>query len=175
MSCAPAQEIAGSTQLQLTTVGSILSIAFFNFFGISVTKNLSGAARCTIDACRTLFVWMFSLYAGWETFHGLEVSSILTLILTVPECWVASWKTCLAHWPQDKLYKHCAMLQVVGFVVLVCGTSLYNELIRSCLPAVYESTVDSDLEVSFLGGFFFLDRDFMGAAFAFVPGDPIPP
>ena len=72
----PAQEIAGSTQLQLTTVGSILSIAFFNFFGISVTKNLSGAARCTIDACRTLFVWMFSLYAGWETFHGLEVGCL---------------------------------------------------------------------------------------------------
>jgi hypothetical protein len=71
------QEIAGSTQLQLTTIGSIVSIAFFNFFGISVTKNLSGAARCTIDACRTLFVWMFSLYAGWENFHGLEVSHVL--------------------------------------------------------------------------------------------------
>jgi len=31
--------------------------------------------------------------------------------------------------------------------VLVSGTSLYNELIRSCLPTMYESTVDSDLEV----------------------------
>ena len=39
------------------------------------------------------------------------------------------------------------MGQVVGFVVLVSGTSLYNELIRSCLPTMYESTVDSDLEV----------------------------
>ena len=38
-------------------------------------------------------------------------------------------------------------LQVVGFVVLVSGTSLYNELIRSCLPTMYESTVDSDAEV----------------------------
>ncbi len=37
-----------------------------------MTKNLSGAARCTIDACRTLFVWAFSLAAGWERFHGLE-------------------------------------------------------------------------------------------------------
>ena len=36
----------------------------------------------------------------------------------------------------------------MGFVVLVSGTSLYNELIRSCLPTMYESTVDSDLEVS---------------------------
>ena len=39
------------------------------------------------------------------------------------------------------------MEQVVGFVVLVSGTSLYNELIRSCLPTMFESTVDSDLEV----------------------------
>ena len=31
--------------------------------------------------------------------------------------------------------------------MLVSGTSLYNELIRSCLPTMYESTVDSDLEV----------------------------
>ena len=42
------------------------------------------------------------------------------------------------------------MEQVVGFVVLVSGTSLYNELIRSCLPTMYESTVDSDLEVKSL-------------------------
>ena len=32
-------------------------------------------------------------------------------------------------------------------MVLVSGTSLYNELIRSCLPTMYESTVDSDIEV----------------------------
>ena len=70
------QEIAASRQLQWTTFGSVVSIAFFNFFGISVTKRLSGAARCTIDACRTLFVWMFSLYIGWENFHGLEVSCV---------------------------------------------------------------------------------------------------
>lgn len=34
--------------------------------------------------------------------------------------------------------------QVVGFLVLVSGTSLYNELIRSCLPQVYSTRVDSD-------------------------------
>ena len=37
-------------------------------------------------------------------------------------------------------------------MVLVSGTSLYNELIRSCLPTMYESTVDSDAEVKFLAG-----------------------
>lgn len=39
----------------------------------SVTKNLSGAARATIDACRTLFIWLFALRMGWERFHALQV------------------------------------------------------------------------------------------------------
>jgi len=61
----------------------------------AVTKSLSGAARATIDACRTVFIWLYALHAGWESFHALEV---------------------------------------VGFVVLISGTSLYNEIIKSCLP-----------------------------------------
>lgn len=72
------QEIAGSKVLQWSTLGSIASIAFFNFFGISVTKQLSGAGRATIDACRTVFVWMFSLWIGWERFHGLQASMHMT-------------------------------------------------------------------------------------------------
>lgn len=50
------REIQGSQQLQIAVGGSIVSIAFFNFFGISVTKSLSGAARATIDACRWVLV-----------------------------------------------------------------------------------------------------------------------
>ncbi len=37
-------------------------------------------------------------------------------------------------------------VQVVGFLVLVSGTSLYNELMRSCLPRMYDTHVDSDAE-----------------------------
>ncbi|KAF8058115.1 SLC35F6 [Scenedesmus sp. PABB004] len=87
--------ILGNAQLGAAVYTSILSIAAFNFFGISVTKSLSGAARATIDAVRTLFIWLYALRAGWEAFHGLEV---------------------------------------LGFIVLLCGTSLYNEILKSCLP-----------------------------------------
>ena len=58
---------------QASTVGSVVSIAFFNFFGLSVTKSLSGAARAAIDACRTILIWLFSVQIGWESFHGLQV------------------------------------------------------------------------------------------------------
>lgn len=90
------QQIRGSMQLQISVCASIISIAFFNFFGISVTKNLSGASRATIDACRTLFIWLFSIAIGWE---------------------------------------HFLALQVVGFLVLISGTSLYNEILKLWLPA----------------------------------------
>ena len=38
-------------------------------------------------------------------------------------------------------------LQVLGFLVLVSGSSLYNELIRSCLPAVYPQPLSDQLDV----------------------------
>jgi hypothetical protein len=107
------QEIAASRQLQITTAACIISIAFFNFFGISVTKKLSGASRCTIDACRTLFVWVFSLWAGWENFHILEVfpfsHSSLSPVLAIE--WSSFWKlrALVAHWNFETLYiKACA-------------------------------------------------------------------
>ena len=74
-------EIIASRQLIVSTSASIVSIAFFNFFGLSVTRHLSGAARATIDACRTLFIWLFALQVGWEKFHGLEVIGFLAMVV----------------------------------------------------------------------------------------------
>jgi len=42
-------------------LGGLFSIAFFNFFGISVTKDMSAAHRMVLDSLRTLVVWGFSL------------------------------------------------------------------------------------------------------------------
>ncbi|KAJ2743082.1 hypothetical protein GGI20_004020 [Coemansia sp. BCRC 34301] len=75
-----------------TSIYIMLSIAMFNFFGLSVTRYLSATSRATIDTCRTLFIWMSSIALGWEAF---------------------SW------------------IQVIGFVVLVYGTFIYNRVITS--------------------------------------------
>jgi multidrug transporter EmrE-like cation transporter len=56
------------------------SIAGFNFFGLSVTKRVSSTARATIDASRTLFIWMISMYLGWESFKWLQVGGFVLLI-----------------------------------------------------------------------------------------------
>ena len=100
--------------LQLITMGIILSIAAFNFTGITVTKNLSGAARAAIDASRTALIWMFGIYVGWERIHGL---------------------------------------QVIGFGILITGTSVYNDILRSCMPRVVDlgETSANALTASLLG------------------------
>ena len=88
-------EISSSWTLKWTTVGAILSIAVFNFAGVSVTQQLSGGSRAAIDACRTATVWLFCLLVGWERFY---------------------------------------MTQLVGFTILIAGSSVYNDILRGCLP-----------------------------------------
>ncbi|GAP93234.1 putative integral membrane protein [Rosellinia necatrix] len=58
----------------------MLSIGGFNFFGISVTRNISATSRSTIDTCRTLFIWIVSLGLGWETFKWLQVVGFALLV-----------------------------------------------------------------------------------------------
>jgi len=83
-------------------VGNIISIAFFNFFGVSVTKHINAATRMVLDSLRTMVIWAFSLGIKWESF-----------------CWV----------------------QVIGFVILLSGTIVYNGLIK--IPGlVYEDAKD---------------------------------
>jgi len=69
--------------------GTILSIAFFNFAGITVTKEISATTRMVLDSVRTLFIYIVSLALRWQTFF---------------------W------------------LQIVGFIFLVFGMALYNDV-----------------------------------------------
>lgn len=81
----------------LALLGNTVSIAFFNFAGISVTKEISATTRMVLDSLRTLVIWVVSLALGWEQFHGL---------------------------------------QVLGFLVLLVGTGLYNGLHRPLLARI---------------------------------------
>ncbi|KAJ2361481.1 hypothetical protein H4S01_005244 [Coemansia sp. RSA 2610] len=83
-------QIVQNPSVWQTSIYIMLSIAMFNYFGLSVTRYLSATSRATIDTCRTLFIWMTSLALSWETF---------------------SW------------------IQVIGFVILVYGTFVYNRVI----------------------------------------------
>jgi len=55
-------------------LGTVVSIAFFNFAGVSVTKELSATTRMVLDSVRTLVIWAVTLALGWQSFHYLQVS-----------------------------------------------------------------------------------------------------
>jgi hypothetical protein len=91
-------------------IAYVVSIAFYNFTGLSVAKELSTIHRTLIDACRTVLVWVVNLiiyYAGAPEFG---------------EGWGQySW------------------LQLIGFFLLLAGTATYNgaaTMIKDkCCPA----------------------------------------
>uniref|UniRef100_A0A1A8RGX5 Solute carrier family 35 member F6 n=1 Tax=Nothobranchius rachovii TaxID=451742 RepID=A0A1A8RGX5_9TELE len=91
----------------LALLGNTVSIAFFNFAGISVTKEISATTRMVLDSLRTLVIWVVSLALSWEEFQGL---------------------------------------QVLGFLVLLLGTALYNGLHRPLLARIPWCAQRMDLE-----------------------------
>ncbi len=65
--------------------GNILSIAFFNFSGISVTKEMSATTRMVLDSMRTVVIWAVSLGVGWQSFglnsFFMQLGGFVLLIL----------------------------------------------------------------------------------------------
>lgn len=61
-------------------LGNVFSIAFFNFAGISVTKEMSATTRMMIDSSRTLIIWIFSLTVFGQKFQVLQLIGFIVLI-----------------------------------------------------------------------------------------------
>ena len=59
---------------------TVLSIAFFNFAGITVTKRISATSRMVLDSVRTLVIWMVSIPLFGEQFIPVQVSLQLPFI-----------------------------------------------------------------------------------------------
>ena len=70
--------------LILLSVAICLSIACFNGFGVSVTKNASAAQRSTIDTSRTVIIWIFFLIVPMngkrEDFSVLQLFGFIFLV-----------------------------------------------------------------------------------------------
>lgn len=101
-------QMFSSKEVLLSSILIMISIASFNFCGISLTHEFSATSRSTIDTCRTLLVWLVAIIAGWESFHFLQFVGFATLVFGTlcfngvlePEEWSwipASWKTPYPH------------------------------------------------------------------------------
>ena len=102
-------QFTNSSGIQLAIVGTICSIALFNYSGLSVTKEMSATTRMVLDSLRTIVIWVFGLMATnpndgthWETFDPSG----------------GGW------------------MQIAGFVLLLTGSALYNE---KTIPGAYDA------------------------------------
>ncbi|KAG1664857.1 Solute carrier family 35 member F6 [Nymphon striatum] len=74
-------QIGNNWQVALAFCGTIVSIAFFNFAGISVTKEISATTRMVLDSVRTIIIWIVSLAIDWQQFHPLQLLGFFVLII----------------------------------------------------------------------------------------------
>ncbi|XP_068207612.1 solute carrier family 35 member F6-like isoform X2 [Palaemon carinicauda] len=74
-------QIKNNPLLILAILLNITSIAFFNFAGVSVTKELSATTRMVLDSIRTLVIWVFSIAVQWERFQYLQPIGFLILVI----------------------------------------------------------------------------------------------
>lgn len=90
-------QLFSSNEVIFSSILIMISIAAFNFCGISLTHQISATARTTVDTSRTLIVWLLALLMGWESFIFLQFVGFAILVLGTlsfngvikPETW--SW------------------------------------------------------------------------------------
>lgn len=95
----------------------ILSIAFFNYFGLSITRYLSAVHRTLIDALRTTFVWLISLILFYSTDERFG------------EPFDTAW----------------GLIQIDGFAFLILGTLIYNKVLDLTIFPFFAEPVDEPL------------------------------
>ena len=60
--------------------GTVFSIAFGNFAGMSVTKEMSATTRMVLNSMRSLVIWGVSLAIGWQPFQALQLLGFAVLV-----------------------------------------------------------------------------------------------
>lgn len=74
-------QIGSNSKLLIAVIGIAFSIAFFNFAGISVTKEMSATTRMILDSVRTIVIWVFSLAFQWQVFHYMQLIGFVILLI----------------------------------------------------------------------------------------------
>jgi len=86
-------------------LAGICTIAVFNVAGVNVTKHISSLARSIIDVSRTILVWIIALIV---TFANNNKNP---------------------HFEWENTRVAAIMLELLGFLILVGGNLVYNEII----------------------------------------------
>ena len=63
-----------SPTLFITFLGVSASVPISNYFGMSLTKEMTATTRMILETLRTFVVWVVSLGLEWQKFYYLQVS-----------------------------------------------------------------------------------------------------
>jgi len=74
-------QIKNNDTILYATLGSMVSIACFNMFGISVTKHMAATTRMVVGSLRVVGVWAYSLIVGWQHFIPLQIAGFIVLMV----------------------------------------------------------------------------------------------
>ena len=74
------RQLASNPSIVGLMMANALSIAFFNFFGMSITKTSSASYRMVLDSLRTLLVWCLDLALGGGRFHPMQLVGFAFMI-----------------------------------------------------------------------------------------------
>ncbi|VDN01719.1 unnamed protein product [Thelazia callipaeda] len=77
------RDIQANPWIGIALLLTSISIAFFNFAGVSVTKELSATTRIVLDGIRTLFIWLISIPLFGERFIPLQLLGFALLIFGI--------------------------------------------------------------------------------------------
>uniref|UniRef100_A0A914YL94 Solute carrier family 35 member F6 n=1 Tax=Panagrolaimus superbus TaxID=310955 RepID=A0A914YL94_9BILA len=75
------KEIGDNPTILAALALTIVSIAFFNFAGVTVTKRLSATSRMVLDSVRTLVIWIISIPLFGEQFIAIQLLGFALLLV----------------------------------------------------------------------------------------------
>jgi drug/metabolite transporter (DMT)-like permease len=75
------KEIGDNRTILAALALTIISIAFFNFAGVTVTKRLSATSRMVLDSVRTLVIWIISIPLFGEQFIAIQLLGFALLLV----------------------------------------------------------------------------------------------
>ncbi|KAG7193748.1 uncharacterized protein KQ657_000439 [Scheffersomyces spartinae] len=73
-------QMGSSPAVLFSSILIMISIASFNYCGMTLTHQILATSRSTVDTCRTLIVWVLAMFMGWESFHFLQFIGFAILV-----------------------------------------------------------------------------------------------
>ncbi|CAO1422316.1 unnamed protein product [Diamesa hyperborea] len=73
--------IVNNCLLLIPVFGSVISIAFYTYAGLSITKETSCTTRMIIEIVCVIIVWAISLMIGWQDSQAFGMIGFIVLII----------------------------------------------------------------------------------------------